>query len=274
MKIGIIVAMEVEFRQLVRLMEDARVEQRRGLSFTVGRIGSHDVVLMKCGIGKVNAAMGSTLLIDEFQPSCVISTGCAGGIDARLNIRDVVVSAELSYHDVDCGVGLGCTLGQVQGLPARFPAAQRYVEVALALNDKPESSGQTGSAGQSGNSGLSRQSGQTGQSGNSGIFASSVSTFRPTIHAGLILTGDQFITSPEALAVIKSNFPEGLAVDMESAAIAQVCYLQGVPFVSFRVISDTPGAEGHQQQYDGFWEQLADRSFSVTRDFLLRITEQ
>lgn len=265
MKIGIIVAMEVEFRQLVRLMEDARVEQRRGLSFTVGRIGSHDVVLMKCGIGKVNAAMGSTVLIDEFQPSCVISTGCAGGIDARLNIRDVVVSAELSYHDVDCGVGLGCTLGQVQGLPARFPAAQRYVEVALALNDKPGSSGQTGSAGQSGYSGFS---------GNSGISAPSASTFCPTIHAGLILTGDQFITSPEALAVIKSNFPEGLAVDMESAAIAQVCYLQGVPFVSFRVISDTPGAEGHQQQYDGFWEQLADRSFSVTRDFLLRITEQ
>jgi len=242
MKIGIIVAMEVEFRQLVRLMEDARVEQQRGLSFTVGRIGCHDVVLMKCGIGKVNAAMGSTVLIDEFQPSCVISTGCAGGIDARLHIRDIVVSAELSYHDVDCGVGLGCTLGQVQGLPARFSGDSKLVAAAVAL---------------------------AGESEKSNAEVSS-----PSIHAGLILTGDQFITSPEALAVIKSNFPEGLAVDMESAAIAQVCYLQGVPFVSFRVISDTPGAEGHQQQYDGFWEQLADRSFSVTRDFLLRITEQ
>lgn len=248
--------MSVEFRQLVRLMDDAHEEQQRGLSFTIGRIGHHEVVLMQCGIGKVNAAMGSTILIDTFHPDCIISTGCAGGIDQQLQVMDVVVSAELSYHDVDCGVGLGCTRGQVQGLPARFPAAQRYVEVALALNER------------TGNTGTS------GLSGDSSISASSSSTFRPTIHAGLICTGDQFITSPEALAVIKRNFPEALAVDMESAAIAQVCYLQGVPFVSFRVISDTPGAEGHQQQYEGFWEQLADCSFGVTRDFLKLITEQ
>ena len=88
------------------------------------------------------------------------------------------------------------------------------------------------------------------------------------IHAGLILTGDQFITRRDTLDGIKALFPEGLAVDMESAAIAQVCYLQKVPFVSFRIISDTPGAKGHQQQYDNFWGEMADRSFGVTRSFL------
>ena len=248
MKIGIIVAMEVEFRQLVRLMENVQVEQQRGLSFTVGNMGPHEVVLMRCGIGKVNAAMGTTMLIDVFRPAYVISTGCAGGIDPCLRVMDVVVSRELVYHDVDCGEGLGCQLGQVQGLPRFFQGDERLLRAALEASETPDSSEFLDNP-------------ETSQSP------------RPRIHAGLILTGDQFITSHETLAVIKGNFPEGLAVDMESAAIAQVCYLQGVPFISFRVISDTPGAEGHQQQYDGFWEQLADRSFSVTRDFLHRIAE-
>ena len=85
---------------------------------------------------------------------------------------------------------------------------------------------------------------------------------------GLICTGDQFITNREQLNVIKATYPEGLAVDMESAAIAHVCHLYGVPFVSFRIISDTPGAEAHFEEYLNFWQTMADKSFSVTRLFL------
>ena len=85
---------------------------------------------------------------------------------------------------------------------------------------------------------------------------------------GLICTGDQFITNREQLNVIKAAYPEGLAVDMESAAIAQVCHLYGVPFVSFRIISDTPGAEEHFEEYLNFWQTMADKSFSLTRLFL------
>lgn len=85
---------------------------------------------------------------------------------------------------------------------------------------------------------------------------------------GLICTGDRFITSRTKLDTIKANFPDGLAVDMESAAIAQVCHLMGVPFLSFRIISDTPGAEAHFEQYLNFWETMADKSFRVTRSFL------
>lgn len=88
------------------------------------------------------------------------------------------------------------------------------------------------------------------------------------VHAGLICTGDKFVTERAELDAIKAEFPEGLAVDMESAAIAQVCHLYRVPFISFRIISDTPGADAHWQQYENFWETMADRSFGVVRTFL------
>ena len=88
------------------------------------------------------------------------------------------------------------------------------------------------------------------------------------IHGGLICSGDKFITDRQELETIKANFPEGLAVDMESASIAQVCHLYEVPFISFRIISDTPGAEKHLEQYKNFWGEMADRSFHVTEAFL------
>lgn len=85
---------------------------------------------------------------------------------------------------------------------------------------------------------------------------------------GLICTGDQFITAKDELQKIKSAHPEGLAVDMESAAIAQVCHLHQIPFLSFRIISDTPGVENHFEQYLDFWGTMADKSFNVTKRFL------
>lgn len=89
------------------------------------------------------------------------------------------------------------------------------------------------------------------------------------IHGGLICTGDQFITNRAELDVIKHRFPDGLAVDMESAAIAQVCYLYDTPFLSFRIISDTPGGvEDHSAQYADFWGTMAERSFHTTWSFL------
>ena len=88
------------------------------------------------------------------------------------------------------------------------------------------------------------------------------------IHSGLICTGDQFITNRTELDANKQRFPDGLAVDMESVAIAQTCYLYNTPFLSFRIISDTPGADKHFDQYQNFWGEMADRSFHVTETFL------
>ena len=88
------------------------------------------------------------------------------------------------------------------------------------------------------------------------------------IAAGLICSGDQFVTSRGQLDAIKARHPAGLAVDMESGALAQVCHIYGVPFLSFRILSDTPGAEWHFDQYKDFWSTMADRSFAVTEAFL------
>lgn len=89
------------------------------------------------------------------------------------------------------------------------------------------------------------------------------------VHGGLICTGDRFITGRDELDRIKERFPEGLAVDMESGAIAQVCHIYGVPFLSFRIISDSPAQNGdNARQYENFWAELADRSFGVTERFL------
>lgn len=89
---------------------------------------------------------------------------------------------------------------------------------------------------------------------------------------GLICSGDQFITDHQQLKHIKARFPNALAVDMESGALAQVCHLYGIPFLSFRIISDTPGAEGHFDQYINFWDTMAERSFGVTHTLLDAIT--
>ena len=111
--------------------------------------------------------------------------------------------------------------------------------------------------------------------GNPTLFNCAMSIDTQTaIHGGLICTGDKFITDREELDVIKGNFPEGLAVDMESAAIAQVCHIYKVPFISFRIISDTPGAENHWEQYTNFWGEMADRSFGVTKAFLDSLPNQ
>ena len=94
------------------------------------------------------------------------------------------------------------------------------------------------------------------------------------VHAGLICTGDQFITNAEQTRRISDAFPDALAVDMESAALAQTCLLLQVPFISFRTLSDTPGDDHHLQQYMTFWDDMAESSFEVTRRYLAALPER
>lgn len=227
MTIGILTAMSVEHKQVEGILTDVRKEERGPQTFTIGRMGSHTVVLQQCGIGKVNAATGVTNMIIHYHPQCVISTGCAGGIDAVLRVGDVVASSETCYHDVFCGDDV--ELGQVQGLPRRFTGDAALLNIATSLQSDVR------------------------------------------VVPGLICSGDRFVTDRAELDVIKASYPDGMAVDMESAAIAQVCHLYKVPFLSFRVISDTPGADEHFQQYLDFWGTMAEKSFTVTRQFLLSI---
>ena len=211
MKIGIIVAMDKELRQLQQLFSDGNVR------------------VEKCGIGKVNAALGAQRMINEFHPDCIISSGCAGGNGDDINVQDVVISAELCYHDVYCGRAIDDTTiyGQVQGLPARFQADPYLLNKAVNLQ-----------------------------------------TTDIALHPGLIVTGDWFVDSKDKMREIVGHFPEAKAVDMESCAIAQTCYINKVPFISFRVISDVPLRDTDASQYHNFWDTIAEHSFQVTKTFV------
>ena len=218
MKIGIIVAMDKELHQLQSLFNDG------------------NVLVQKCGIGKVNAALGAQRMIDEFHPDAIISSGCAGGNGDDMNIQDIVVSAQLAYHDVYCGNAVGVTVyGQVQGLPARYEADPYLLRKSEELMEKNKMS--------------------------------------VKIHPGLIITGDWFVDSREKMREIIGHFPDAKAVDMESCAIAQTCYLNKVPFISFRVISDIPLRDTNASQYHNFWETVADNSFQMTRTFVESLTD-
>ena len=219
MKIGIIVAMDKEYAQLQEVAQS---------------IEKHEIVLAKCGIGKVNAALGAAEMIRQHHPDVIISSGCAGGNGDDINIQDVVVSSQLVYHDVYCGKAIDDTTiyGQVQGLPARFDVDAHLLEVAKSLN----------------------------------LQSSTLN-----LHPGLIVTGDWFVDSREKARSIIELFPEAKAIDMESAAIAQTCYIYKVPFISFRIISDIPLRDTDASQYHDFWNTIADRSFQVTKTFIERI---
>lgn len=237
MKIGIIIAMEKELQQLKSLLTDASTEVHNGKNFYLGRMGRHEIVMQQCGIGKVNAAVGCVEMITHYHPEVIISSGCAGGGSTQLNIQDVVVSGSLTYHDVYCGTAIGSSeYGQVQGLPARYESPRELVDIALSLNEAP---------------------------------VTDVTSSR--IHEGLIVTGDWFVDSKEKMREIMGHFPDAMAVDMESCAIAQTCYLYQVKFISFRVISDIPLKDDHAAQYHDFWSHVAEESFTVTRSFIEKL---
>ena len=189
-----------------------------------------NVRVEKCGIGKVNAALGAQRIINEFHPDCIISSGCAGGNGDNIQIKDVIVSSELTYHDVYCGTAIDNTTvyGQVQGLPARYQADPYLLRKSEELKVKSE-------------------------------FA---------IHQGLIVTGDWFVDSKEKMRSIIEKFPDAKAVDMESCAIAQTCHINHVPFISFRIISDIPLRDTDASQYHNFWDNIADQSFLITKTFV------
>ena len=193
---------------------------------------SDRVIVEKCGIGKVNAALGAADMISRCHPDAIISTGCAGGNGDDLQVQDVIVANETCYHDVYCGTAIDNTTvyGQVQGMPARYQADPYLLRKALAL---PTLDAQL-----------------------------------PPLHTGLTVTGDWFVDSKEKMRSILSHFPEAKAVDMESAAIAQACCKLGVPFISFRVISDLPLRDTDASQYHDFWSRIADKSFHVTKTFI------
>lgn len=131
MKIGIIVAMEKELKQLKSILKDEREETKHGKVFYIGTLGDKEIVIQQCGIGKVNSAIGAVEMINAFSPDYVVSSGVAGGATTSVPRLEVVASTETVYHDVYCGSE--CSKGQVLGMPARFKADEHLVDVASGI---------------------------------------------------------------------------------------------------------------------------------------------
>lgn len=222
MKIGIITAMESEAKYIAEELkseyEGARSRHPRSAFY------NKDLQLVRCGIGKVNAAAGTQGLIMLERPDLVISVGVAGGAKKHLEIGDIVVGSHYAYHDVWCGTGN--KHGQVQGEPQIFVADRQYIHPAIGMD---------------------------------------------RVRTGLIVSGDWFVDNATKMREIEATYPDVLAVDMESCAIAQVCAHENIPFISMRVVSDIPSEGEHKKQYDGFWNDVAERSFGFIREYLRRL---
>ncbi|MCF7528881.1 5'-methylthioadenosine/S-adenosylhomocysteine nucleosidase [Neisseria lisongii] len=197
--IAVIGAMEQEI-ELLR----SRLEAPQRHTFGVfeayeGGFGGKRMILVKSGIGKVNAALATAWVVQQFAPECVINTGSAGGIGVGLKVGDVVIGSEVAHHDVDV-TAFGYQWGQVPSLPAAYRSDEALMAAATQAAAAFEGAAVT---------------------------------------AGMIVSGDQFVHSSEGVAAIRAHFPEVKAVEMEAAAIAQTCHQLNVPFVVVRAVSDS-----------------------------------
>ena len=197
-KLGIIGAMDVEVEILLGAMENKKITQKAGTTFYEGKLENLDVVVVQCGVGKVNAAICAQILCDLFEVTHIVNTGIAGSLCADLDIGDLVISLDAMYHDVDA-VHFGYPYGKIPGMDTtEFPADKQLMEYAFT-------------AAEAVNPGHTK--------------------------VGRVASGDQFVAE-KALKEKIISVTQGLCTEMEGAAIAQTAYRNGVPFVILRAISD------------------------------------
>jgi len=208
--VGIIGAMEPEVIMLKDLLKDVTTQSAGGFEFHRGSLDGKDVVLLRCGIGKVNAGIGCALLIDKYHPELIINSGSAGGVGAGLSFGDAVISQGLIHHDADV-TAFNYEPGQLPGMPAVFPVPEELIKLAELAVDQLKAEN---------------------------ILPAGFNHVR-----GIIGSGDVFMSDPRRIAEVSAKFPQMRAVEMESAAVAQACWLFGVPCLVIRALSDIAGAE-------------------------------
>ena len=216
---GILAAMEEELEILLHALELEEKTEQAGVRFYTGKLDGTPVVLGECGIGKVNAALATTLMLHIFSPSVVLNTGTAGGLRDEYDVGDIVLGEAVSYHDVDA-TAFGYVYGQVPREPATFAADPTLLSSAL----------------------------QAGKD----VAGVSVRT-------GLIASGDVFLGDVQARELVRSRFPNVGAVEMEAAAIAQVCYHFNIPCLIVRAVSDLAGNDA-RMTHEEFLHIAADNS--------------
>lgn len=229
--IGIIGAMDEEVEQIVAAMEIEREETKAKMVFRAGKLAGRDVVIVRSGIGKVNAAVCTQILVDDFGADYVINTGIAGSLRAEIDIADIVISSDVLHHDVDA-TGFGYALGQIPRMDVlSFEADARLVRLSKEACSKavPE-----------------------------------IGT-----HIGRVVSGDQFISDKTVKERILTNF-DGFCTEMEGAAIAQAAYLNGVPFVILRAISDKAD-DSATMDYPTFEKQAIANSVKLIKELVATI---
>ena len=200
MELGIIGAMQVEGETLTDSMTDLTVVQKAGMTFFEGKLEQLPVVVVVCGVGKVNAALCVQVLCDCFGVTHLVNTGVAGSLCADLDIGDFVISSDAMYHDFDCSIlNNSYLVGQVPGMSVHaFPAAEELITYAY----------------------------DAAQQVNIGHA-----------YKGRVASGDQFVSSKEAKdKIIKDT--GALCTEMEGAAIAHAAFRNNIPWVIIRAISD------------------------------------
>ena len=209
-RLGIIVAMEVEVSLLREQLEAPSASQRAGMTFWSGLLRGMPVVIVPCGVGKVNAALCVQVMADLYGVTHVVNTGIAGSLDASLEIGEIVISSDVMYHDVQVGTIGNYPRGQVPGMDVRaFPVDRTLGALAARM--------------------CSEQ----------GI----------AYRTGRIVSGDQFICDSEIKAEIARQCG-GLCVEMEGAAVAQAAYMSGVPFLVIRAMSDSADDDAAMTYYE------------------------
>lgn len=227
-KIGIIGAMDEEVAKLKECLEEANVVEKAGMEFYSGKLNEKEVVVVRSGVGKVNAACCTQILIDVFDVDVIINTGIAGSLNAEINIGDVVISTDVLHHDVNAEK-FGYKRGQVPRMEVySFAADERLREVAKLANQKVNAE---------------------------------ISVFE-----GRIVSGDQFIADDKRKQEIISDF-EGYCTEMEGAAIGQCAYLNKVPFVVIRSISDKADSSA-VMDYPTFEKMAIENSVKLMREMM------
>ena len=228
--VGIIGAMEVEVERLKKDMVVQRELKKAGMEFCEGVLMGQPAVVVRSGIGKVNAAVCTQILVDEFKADVIINTGIAGSLNAQIDIGDFVISTDVVHHDMDA-VNFGYEPGQIPQMDVfSFAANEELVELAeqVCHEVNPE-----------------------------------INVFR-----GRIVSGDQFVADKAVKERITSLF-HGFCTEMEGAAIAQASYLNGVPFVILRAISDKAD-DSATEDYPTFEKKAAEHCVKLVEGLLQR----
>lgn len=225
--IGIIVAMDEEREEIVNMMKETHIEQKYNLRFIIGKLNNRQCILVKSGVGKVNAARTTQILVENYELDFVINVGVAGAINYLLNIGDVVIAKHVVQHDFDI-TAFGHSKGYITGVGDKVECDMGLISAfENMIKNMPERNYK--------------------------------------IKLGIVASGDIFCTEIEMKNKINAKFNADV-VDMECSAVAQVCYLDNIPFLSIRCISDIPDGN-NEKTYEKNLKFASKRCANILYEF-------